>query len=99
MNFGNEIKAAHGNLVNCLFNSNWLDQPIQLKKKKIIFMAILARPEELVIGKLYPLNLVTFTAVSFIDFQFRFFVVIFKLLLLKILKGAYSMFNLLQRFK
>lgn len=73
MHFGNEIKTSHDNLSNCLYNSDWLDQPIQLKKLIIIFMIILTKEEELMIAKLFPLNLATFTSVSAIDFEFRFF--------------------------
>lgn len=73
MNYGNEIETAHSNLSNCLYNSNWLDQPIQLKKAKLIFMTMLTEPKELVIGKLFPLNLETFTSVSAFDFNSFFF--------------------------
>lgn len=61
---GNEIKLASGNLSHCLFESNWTKQTHSCKKCITILKERLKRPQELIVGKLYPLNLLTFTSVS-----------------------------------
>ncbi|KAJ6649039.1 Odorant receptor 4 [Pseudolycoriella hygida] len=75
--FGNEIKHASSHLSDNLFESNWFEQPKSCKKIILILMEILRRPQQLVIAKVYPLDLDIFT---------------------RILRIAYSMFNILQSF-
>jgi len=66
MYFGNEIELSSGQLSYCLFECNWIDQSQSFKKYIIILMEVFKQPQQLVICKLYPLNLDTFTKVSFI---------------------------------
>lgn len=60
-------------------------------------MEVLTRPQVLVIGKLYPLDLEIFTKVKYnYSFESDF---IYRFILFQILKLAYSMFNILQNLK
>lgn len=68
--FGNEIKLSSDRLSYCLFESNWMDQSDSCKKLVFAFAELVKQPHELVIGKLYPLNLETFTRVIFILCKF-----------------------------
>lgn len=63
MYFGNEIEVSSGQLPYCLFESNWIEQPHLFKKIIIIFGEVVKQPQRLVVFKLYPLNLSTFTTV------------------------------------
>lgn len=63
--FGNEIKFWSGRLLYSLFESNWMDQSQLCKKCFIIFAEVLKRPQVLVVGKLYPLDLEIFSNVRF----------------------------------
>lgn len=62
--FGNEIKLSSGRFLYCLFESDWIDQPQSYKKCFIIFGERLKRAHDMVILKLYALNLESFTTVS-----------------------------------
>ncbi len=64
MYLGNEIKLSSDELSYCVYESNWIEQTISCKKCVIILMERLKRPQELIVGKIYPLNLLTFTSVS-----------------------------------
>lgn len=64
MYFGNEIRLSSDRLSYCLFESDWIDQSKSFKQHMLILTEVLKQPEELVIGKIYPLNLSTFTSVS-----------------------------------
>lgn len=79
-----------------LFESNWIDRPESTKKYLIIFGEYLKEPHELVIVKLFPLTLETFTRVCL---KYNLLVNIFLRLLLQILKSAYSMLNILKNTK
>ncbi|XP_037032908.1 odorant receptor 94b-like [Bradysia coprophila] len=76
--FGNEIKMSSDRFTYCLFKSNWIEMPQSTKKSVLIFGEILIRPYEILVFKIFPLSLETFT---------------------RILKSAYSMFNILNNFK
>jgi len=65
MYFGNEIKVSRSRLSYCFFESNWIEQSALYKQCVIIIMEVLKQPQELVILKLYPLNLKTFSSVSY----------------------------------
>ncbi len=67
MYLGNEIKLASDNLSYCLYQSNWIEQTESCKKYFLIVVERLKVPQELTVGKLFPLNLETFTAVRFTD--------------------------------
>lgn len=67
MYFGNEIEVSSGRLIYCLFESNWIEQSKAFKKHVIILTEVLKQPQQLVVIKLYPLNLATFTTVSFTE--------------------------------
>lgn len=60
----NEIKLHSQRLRYCLFECDWVEQSNSCKKLIIIAAEYLKQPHELIIAKLYPLNLETFTAVS-----------------------------------
>lgn len=102
--FGNEIKFSSGLLSYCLFESKWIDQSESSKKCIFILMEVLKRPQELVIGKVYPLDLAMFTKVSHNPKHKKIYhecigsLVIFAYFF-QILRLAYSMFNILQSFK
>ena len=64
MYLGNEIKFHSGQLSHCLYLSNWTEQNEADKKLMIVFSEFLTQPHELIIAKLYPLNLETFTTVK-----------------------------------
>lgn len=64
MYFGNEIELTSNQLTNFIFQSNWMDQSETYKKNILLTAEILQQPQELIILKLYPLNLITFTSVS-----------------------------------
>lgn len=64
MHYGNGIKLSSNRLTYSLFESNWIGQTKSFKKSMIIFSEVSQQPHELLIGKLYPLNLQTFTSVS-----------------------------------
>lgn len=64
MYFGNEIKLSSNRLSYCLFESNWTGQSKSYQKTIIILGEVLKQPHQLLISKLYPLNLETFTSVS-----------------------------------
>lgn len=61
--FGNEIMLSSDSLSYSLFQSNWMVQPQSTRKYIIIFAEYLKRPHELLVYKLYPLTLDTFTKV------------------------------------
>ncbi|XP_037039738.1 putative odorant receptor 71a [Bradysia coprophila] len=60
---GNEIMLSSGRLTYSLFESEWGGQPHSTKKCMIIFGEYLKRSHEMLIGKLYPLTLETFTRI------------------------------------
>ena len=62
---GNEIKLSSDHLSYCLFESDWMAQPESTKKRVVIFGEFLKKPHLLVIGKIYPLTLETFTRVGY----------------------------------
>lgn len=61
--FGNEILLASDRLTYSLFESDWTDQPHSTKKCVTIFGEYLKQSHQLLVAKLYPLTLVTFTEV------------------------------------
>ncbi|XP_037025588.1 odorant receptor 94b-like [Bradysia coprophila] len=61
--FGNEIMLSSNRLSYCLFESDWYNQPQSTKKCVVIFGEHLKQPQQLVICKLYPLTLETFTRI------------------------------------
>lgn len=64
MYLGNEIKLASHRLSSCLFESKWIEQSQETKKHVVIVTEMIKCPKELIVGKLYPLNLQTFVWVS-----------------------------------
>ncbi|XP_037028512.1 odorant receptor 94b-like [Bradysia coprophila] len=63
MYFGNEIKYHYSQLIYCLFESDWINQLDTVKRNIIILTEVLKQPQDLVILKLYPMNLETFTSI------------------------------------
>lgn len=64
MYLANEIRLASDKLSYRLFESNWIEQSRTCRKCVIILAEFLKQPQEMVIFKLYPMNLETFTLVS-----------------------------------
>lgn len=64
MYLGNEMILSSDRLSYCLFESNWIEQTHLCKKDIVVMTEVLKKPKELLIGKLYPLNLNTFSSVS-----------------------------------
>lgn len=64
--YGNEIKLASDRLSYRLYETNWIDRSQAVKKNILIFGEILMRPKELIVLKLYPLTLETFTMVMIV---------------------------------
>nr|QGW45405.1 odorant receptor 32 [Bradysia odoriphaga] len=60
---GNEIMLSSNRLSYTLFESDWYNQPPSTRKNIVIFGEYLKRPKKLLVGKLYPLTLETFTRV------------------------------------
>lgn len=64
MYFGNEIKLESGKLSYRLYESNWIDRSQSVKRDILIFGEFLRRPQELMILKIYPISLKTFSKVG-----------------------------------
>lgn len=64
MYLGNEIKLSSDRLSYCLFESDWIGQTEVCKKHIVIMIEFLKQPQELIVGKLYPMDLKTFTSVG-----------------------------------
>lgn len=64
MYLGNQIELSSDGLSYCWFQSLWTEQTQSCKKNILIMTEALRRPKQVVVGKLYPLNLKTFTSVS-----------------------------------
>lgn len=62
--FGNEITIKSNDLSWCIYESHWIDQPLIHQKHIIICLEFFMRPQTLVIGFLFPLDLKTFVSVS-----------------------------------
>lgn len=71
--FGQEIMSEYDQLSYQLYRSSWpaiiaaskQDDPKNCNKILIIFMDTLKHDKQIMIGKVFPLNLRTFTSVSF----------------------------------
>lgn len=83
MYFGNEINLLSSQFSYCLFKSDWIGKSLSTKNCIIIFGDLLMRPHKMLILKIFPLTLETFTKVSakkmgrrrchWFDFVARFF--------------------------
>ncbi|XP_037039740.1 putative odorant receptor 71a [Bradysia coprophila] len=60
---GNEIMLSSSGLSYSLFESEWVEQAHSTQKCLIVFGEYLKRSQEMLIGKLYPLTLETFTRI------------------------------------
>ncbi len=65
MLLGNKIMESSDRLSYCLFESDWISQSPKCKKCIVIMAEVLKKSQEIIICKLYPLNLQTFTSVSY----------------------------------
>lgn len=63
MYFGNGIKESSDQLSYSLFESNWVVQSKSYRKCIVILTEALRQPQEIMVCKLYYLNLETFTTV------------------------------------
>lgn len=64
----NEITVASSDLMYCVFESDWIDQSNVVAKDLIILTEVMKKPQQLIILKLFPMNLLTFTSVKFFYF-------------------------------
>lgn len=60
---GNEIKFASSKLLYSVFECNWIAQSTASKSCMLVLHEVLKRPQVLVIGKLYALDLEVFSNV------------------------------------
>lgn len=60
---GNEIKLADDRLSYRFFESDWIDRRPSTKKSIIIFVELTMHPSDMLIFKLFPLSVETFTKV------------------------------------
>lgn len=97
MYLANDINVASDKLSYCIFESAWIGQTKCCLKCLLILGESVRYSQQLVILKIYPLNLETFTMVSLLlePYETSLQYVIIQL---QIMKGAYSMFNILQNF-
>lgn len=65
MFLGNEIKLSTNRLSYCLFECNWMVQSKSIKRTVMIFGELIRQPHQLVVLKIYPVTLETFTRVGF----------------------------------
>lgn len=65
MYFGNEIECASDQLSTCLFQCDWINQPIGNRKYVVTLMEFLRQPRRIFVGYwiVFPLDLETFTSV------------------------------------
>lgn len=68
MYYGNEITLASEQLMGSVYQSNWMDLSIKYRKLALIFMERLKKPQEMLIGKLFPLNLKSLSSVWWMRF-------------------------------
>lgn len=61
--FGNEIIIKSNSLSMCIYNSNWTNFNLHYRKIMLVFMERLKKHSQVLVGKLFPLNLDTFTSV------------------------------------
>lgn len=98
MYFGNEIKLSSDRLSYCLFESNWHEQSEANKKYMLMMMNFFVKPQELIIGKVFPLTLQTFMSVSVFP-AFIEFGSLYNSTILQIINFAYTLFNVLKSMK
>ena len=95
MYLANEIELENGMLSYHLFESDWVGQSPSCRKCIIIVNEVLKQPQRLMILKIYPMNLQTFTMVCPLYFLNRLYDNgIFTML--QIIRFAYSAFNILR---
>lgn len=67
--FGNEVIVKSERLPLCAYSSHWYQFSPIYKKNLIMFMERMKRTSHILIGKMFPLSLATFTSVSFFFFM------------------------------
>ncbi|KAJ6635359.1 putative odorant receptor 71a [Pseudolycoriella hygida] len=72
--FGNEIMLTSAALSNHVYSSSWHSFSLKYRKLVITFMERLKRTRTLLVGKLFPLSLDTFTSIVY--FAYRLYAVI-----------------------
>lgn len=63
MYYGNEVTLASEDLFTGVYKSNWMDSSVRYRKTAITFMERLKKPQEMRIGKVFPMNLKMLTSV------------------------------------
>lgn len=63
LHYGNEVTLASADLFAKVYQSNWIDSSVRYRKMAITFMERLKKPQEMRIGKVFPMNLKTLTSV------------------------------------
>lgn len=62
--FGNEITVASSDLRYCVFESDWIGQSKSVANYVTILTEVLKKPQELIILKVFPMDLETFTSIA-----------------------------------
>ncbi|XP_037024899.1 odorant receptor 94a-like isoform X2 [Bradysia coprophila] len=63
MYLGNEIMVSSDKLSYCLFESNWIEQTQSCKRNILILVEYLQQPQQIIVCKLFPLNLESFSII------------------------------------
>lgn len=63
MYYGNEVTLASEDLFTGVYKSNWMDSSLRFRKTAITFRERLKKPQEMKIGKVFPMNLKMLTSV------------------------------------
>lgn len=66
MHFGHLIILKSVQLESCLYQSNWTQQSMKFRQIAMILFERFRAPTCILVGKLFPLSLVTFTRVIFL---------------------------------
>jgi len=62
--YGNEIALASDQLSFRVYESNWMCMPIKCRKLMIIIMEQWRKPQELIVGKIFPMRIKLLTSVN-----------------------------------
>nr|QGW45424.1 odorant receptor 51 [Bradysia odoriphaga] len=63
MYLGNEIMVSSDRLSYCLFESNWIEQTQSCKRNILILVECLKQPQQIIVCKLFPLTLESFSII------------------------------------
>jgi 7tm Odorant receptor len=95
--FGNSIESASDEMTTAIYESDWIESNVTYKKTLLLTMINLKVPIKVKALKIFEVNLPNFVFVSFLILKtfLNFDLIYFQ----KIVKTAYSLFNLLRSLK